>query len=112
MICRTGTGRTAPSRLVVRKSQKILGQKKPSKAAATWSVVARGRLVWFFSGFGGKLVVDQCGNGRGRWLTGCGSEDDQSSPVVFDELAHDCRGKNPSLAKTPNPAKRKEFEAV
>lgn len=51
MICKTGIGRTAPLRLVVRKSQKILGQKKPSRAAATWSVGDR-RLVWFLSRFG------------------------------------------------------------
>lgn len=30
-------GRTAPSRFVVRKSQKTFGQKKPSKDAAIWS---------------------------------------------------------------------------
>lgn len=30
-------GRTAPSRFVVRKSQKTLGQKKPSRDAAIWS---------------------------------------------------------------------------
>lgn len=38
MICSMGMGFTAPSRFLVRKSQKILGQKKPSMAAATWSV--------------------------------------------------------------------------
>ena len=37
MTWRTGTGLTAPSRFLVRKSQNILGQKKPSMAAATWS---------------------------------------------------------------------------
>ena len=37
MICRIGRGFTARSRFLVRKSQKILGQKKPSTAAATWS---------------------------------------------------------------------------
>ncbi|MCJ1471027.1 hypothetical protein MMC07_009675 [Pseudocyphellaria aurata] len=52
----------------------------------------------------GRLVVEVCGDGRENWLTGCGSEDDQSSPVVFDELAHDRRGESSSLAKTPNPA--------
>lgn len=35
MIWRTGTGLTAPLRLVVRKSQKTLGQKKPSMEAPT-----------------------------------------------------------------------------
>ena len=37
MTWRTGMGLTAPSRVLVRKSQNILGQKKPSMAAATWS---------------------------------------------------------------------------
>ena len=37
MTWRTGTGLAAPSRFLVRKSQSILGQKKPSMAAATWS---------------------------------------------------------------------------
>lgn len=27
--------------------------------------------------------------GKKKWLTGCGGEDDQSCPVVLDELAHD-----------------------
>lgn len=44
MICNTGTGLTAGSSVLVKKSQKILGQKKPSRAAANWSV--RKRLVW------------------------------------------------------------------
>lgn len=35
MICRIGKGLTAKSRFLVRKSQKTLGQKKPSTAAAT-----------------------------------------------------------------------------
>ena len=34
MICKTGMGFTAPSRFLVKKSQKILGQKKASSAAA------------------------------------------------------------------------------
>lgn len=79
MIWRTGIGRTAPSRLVVRKSQKILGQKKPSRAAATWSVVGRKMLV----GWRDREWE------KGTWLTGCSGEDDQSCPVVLDELAHD-----------------------
>jgi hypothetical protein len=37
MIWRIGSGLTIGSKFVVRKSQKILGQKKPSSAAATWS---------------------------------------------------------------------------
>ena len=40
-ICRMGMGRTAGSRLVVRKSQNTLGQKNPSRAAAIWSVGER-----------------------------------------------------------------------
>lgn len=39
MICRMGAGLTAGSRARVMKSQKILGQKKPSIAATTWSAV-------------------------------------------------------------------------
>ena len=35
MICRMGSGLTMGSKFVVRKSQKILGQKKASSAAAT-----------------------------------------------------------------------------
>jgi hypothetical protein len=34
MICRIGKGLTAESRFLVKKSQKILGQKKASRAAA------------------------------------------------------------------------------
>ena len=37
MICSTGIGLTAPSKFLVRKSQNTLGQKKPWRAAATWS---------------------------------------------------------------------------
>lgn len=37
MICKVGTGLTESSKFFVRKSQNILGQKKPSRAAATWS---------------------------------------------------------------------------
>lgn len=40
MICNTGNGFTAGSRVLVRKSQNILGQKKPSTAAAIWSILA------------------------------------------------------------------------
>jgi hypothetical protein len=45
MICRTGTGLTAPSRFLVRKSQKILGQKKHCSAAAIWSDCVRQSLL-------------------------------------------------------------------
>lgn len=39
--------------------------------------------MWERSGWG-----DNVGTERGRWLTCCGGEDDQSCPVVLDELAH------------------------
>jgi len=45
--CSTGIGFTAPSRLYVRKSQNILGQKKHSSAAAIWSV----SLLWLVQRF-------------------------------------------------------------
>jgi hypothetical protein len=46
MIWRAGTGLTAPSRFFVRKSQKILGQKKASNAAAIWSGECQLRCSW------------------------------------------------------------------
>ena len=54
MICKIGTGLTAPLRLVVRKSQKTLGQKKPSSAAAIWYAAAvrmMRRAQWFLMSF-------------------------------------------------------------
>lgn len=58
----------------MRKSQKILGQKKPSIAAAIWS--------------GGSALVEFVNSGvRGR-RTYRGREDDEARPVVLDELAH------------------------
>jgi hypothetical protein len=73
IVCRAGKGFTAPSRFFVRKSQKILGQKKPSIAAATWS----GRmLVWMFQPYAEGRHTDCCG------------EDDEASPVVLNELSH------------------------
>ena len=53
MIWRIGNGFTAASKLWVKKSQKILGQKKPSNAAAIWStmaLVSPCKLVLFPSG--------------------------------------------------------------
>lgn len=52
IICKTGKGFTAPSRFLVRKSQKILGQKKPSSAAAIWSVreSVSEYFLWWFGG--------------------------------------------------------------
>jgi hypothetical protein len=46
MIWRAGTGLTAPSRFFVRKSQKILGQKKASSAAAIWSGACQLGCSW------------------------------------------------------------------
>jgi hypothetical protein len=40
ITCKMGRGLTATSRFLVRKSQNIFGQKKPSIAAAIWSVFA------------------------------------------------------------------------
>lgn len=71
-------GRTAPSRFVVRKSQKILGQKKPSKDAAIWS---KKHLSAFSQG------QTWCGG----MLTGSSCKDNQTCPVVFYELSHGMR---------------------
>ena len=60
----------------MRKSQKILGQKKASREAAIWS--GGERLVWRLSGKRGK----------GRILTDCGGQDDEPGPVVLDEFPH------------------------
>lgn len=75
MVCSTGIGFTAPSRFLVRKSQKILGQKKPWSAAAIWS--GSEMLVKFVerSWFVGKRTYS-------------GREDDEARPVVLDEFAH------------------------
>lgn len=35
-----------------------------------------------------SVAGKRVGTGRGRWLTCCGGENDQSCPVIFDELAH------------------------
>lgn len=44
MICSVGKGFTAPSRFLVRKSQKILGQNMHCRAAAIWSVQRKGHV--------------------------------------------------------------------
>lgn len=75
MIWRIGTGRTAGSRFVVRKSQNSLGQKKAKSEAAVWSV--RGERQWP----AGAWVL------KGRH-TGCGGEDYEAGPVVLDQFAH------------------------
>ena len=78
MIWRIGTGRTAGSRFVVRKSQNSLGQKKAKREAAVWSV--KGESQWVVSGW----VVE----GKEGRHTGCGGEDYEAGPVVLDEFAH------------------------
>lgn len=74
MICNAGTGFTAPSRLRVKKSQKIFGQKKPSMAAPTWS-----RMF--------VLAKVEC-KGHFERLTSCRCEHNQTRPVVLDQFAH------------------------
>ena len=75
-------GCTTTSRFLVRKSQKTLGQKNPSRAAAIWSV---GNLR--LAGYTAMDVLWEAV--EGGILTGSGGEDDQACPVVFDEFAHD-----------------------
>lgn len=78
MIWRMGTGRTAGSRFVVRKSQKSFGQKKAKMEAAVWSVGSCQSVSRSVSGWMG---VDW-----GSWgeRTGCGGEDYEAGPVVLD----------------------------
>lgn len=71
MIWRMGKGLTAESRFLVRKSQKILGQKKASRAAAIWSVALSVHV----------RMVRMCGIGV---LTRSSCQDDQPRPVVLD----------------------------
>ena len=52
-IWRMGTGRTAWSRFVVRKSQKSFGQKNPLIEAAIWSVVVGVSTLAVRMGIGG-----------------------------------------------------------
>lgn len=50
IICKAGMGLTAPSKFLVRKSQKILGQRNPSIAAMNWIAAAEraiSRAKWF-----------------------------------------------------------------
>lgn len=77
-------GRTAGSRFVVRKSQKILGQKNPCRAAAIWSG------MWMLVGCGRWEGGDMIDGGE---RTESGGEDDETGPMVFDELAHCLRGR-------------------
>lgn len=45
IICNVGKGFTAASRVLVAKSQKILGQKNPSIAAAIWSEMDVSKMI-------------------------------------------------------------------
>lgn len=78
-ICSTGIGLTATSRLVVIKSQKTLGQKKPSIAAPTCPIYFA--CQWIGSSYGGD------GGGRGI-RTSRGREHEEACPVVFDQPTH------------------------
>jgi len=75
MICNIGAGLTAESRVLVRKSQNILGQKKASTAAAIWSI---------------RKLVPICTSlpRPPNPPTGCCSEDDEACPVVLDKSTH------------------------
>lgn len=46
MICNIGIGMTMGLSDLVKKSKKILGQRKPSNAAHTWSVRGHGVRCW------------------------------------------------------------------
>lgn len=74
MTCRIGTGFTALSKFLVRKSKKNLGQKKPSIAPASWS----GAWVSFE-----RLHILH----RLR-LTTCRCENDETGPMILDQFAH------------------------
>ena len=81
-VCNIGTGRTAASRFFVRKSKNILGQKKPSRAAAIWyaeAVRTMRRAQWFLMSFPMLIssrwsyLMDVEVNGQmvlGRWSNG------------------------------------------
>ena len=77
MICSIGTGLTAASRVFVRKSQKILGQKKPSSAAATWSVRCVSQMFV-------KHVMERCKLPH----TSSSSQYNEPRPVVLNEFSH------------------------
>lgn len=65
-----GTGLTAPLRFVVRKSQKTLGQKKPSSAAAIWydaAVRMMSRAQWFLMSFPIVRSMYERGQLGGAW---------------------------------------------
>lgn len=75
MICSDGNGLTAGSSVLVRKSQKILGQKKPDRAAAIWS---DGRLA---------SCVPICSLGLGEPTHSC-AQGDEPRPVVLNQSSH------------------------
>ena len=72
--CRIGTGFTAESKFLVRKSKKNLGQKKPSIAPASWS----GIWVSFE-----RVYYLRC-----LRLTCCRCENDETGPMILDQFAH------------------------
>lgn len=72
--CRIGTGFTAESKFLVRKSKKNLGQKKPSIAPASWS----GTWVSFE-----RVYMLHC-----LRLTRRRSENDETGPMILDQFAH------------------------
>jgi hypothetical protein len=74
MTCRIGTGFTAVSKFLVKKSKKNLGQKKPSIAPASWS----GIQVSF-----GCMCSLHC-----LRLTTCRCENDEAGPMILDQFAH------------------------
>lgn len=74
MICNIGTGFTAGSKVFVKKSKRIFGQKKPSRAAAIWSVALLVRK-------GRHYVLAEA-------LTSASRESDETSPVVLDKSSH------------------------
>ena len=83
MICNMGMGFTAPSNVFVRKSQKILGQKKPWIAADIWSGVDMLASIPLFHTVG-KVVG---GGDEVSHTDGCG-QDDESRPVVLNKFSH------------------------
>lgn len=81
MICNVGNGFTAGSSVLVAKSQKIFGQKKPSIAAAIWSdVVVSNMLV--------EVVVVFPQSPMKVLLTSSRGQDNEPRPVILDKPAH------------------------
>ena len=74
MTCRIGTGFTALSKFLVRKSKKNLGQKKPSIAPASWS------STW--------VSLERAYELRCLRPTACRCENDEAGPMILDQFAH------------------------